>query len=375
MLRSSPSSAIEADDLSSTSCAPWTRSTARRRCCRSWPSSSRPTRPSASRPASPGSARTGRTSTPTSTSCARACARAGRRRGSSRSGRSSSSSGCSRSRSSRRSSRRCPGRVTTPTASASATSSATSSTRRTPACSTRSGRVPRGHPRGAGPLVGARRRHALPARDPPLDHARHGPPRRPPGGPRRARRDRRGAARDRRRRGLRRRHRGLPAPLDDDPANQARARRQLVARCDEDIARAGRSRRVFGGCRGPPARSARSRRSRRRTRRSPTTSRRRRRVAARHLLRQHLRPAEPDVLEARARRPTTRRSRATTSRSASRWSTRPQRVPPARRADARRRLRRGLGPVRERLADELGLYRTPPSGSGCSTRRPGARRG
>ena len=46
------------------------------------------------------------------------------------------------------------------------------------------------------------------------------------------------------------------------------------------------------------------------------------RLAARHLLRQRLRPAEPHVHRRSRRRPTTRRRPATTSRSPSRWRTR-----------------------------------------------------
>ena len=47
-----------------------------------------------------------------------------------------------------------------------------------------------------------------------------------------------------------------------------------------------------------------------------------RRLAAGDLLRQHLRPAEPDRTPSSPRRPTTRRSPGTTSRSPSRWRTR-----------------------------------------------------
>ena len=117
--------------------------------------------------------------------------------------------------------------------------------------------LPRGAPR---PLPRATReqpglvsapdgRDALPVRDPALDHARHGARGRPPGGPRGARVDRRRAAcRSRATRGLRRRRRGVPrARSPPIPANQAATKEELVARCNEDIVRAGEvAPRVFG---------------------------------------------------------------------------------------------------------------------------------
>ena len=54
----------------------------------------------------------------------------------------------------------------------------------------------------------------------------------------------------------------------------------------------------------------------------------------------------------------------------------PQHVPPARGADGRRRLRRGLGPVQRAARRRDGpVPRRGASASGCSTRRPGARPG
>ena len=101
----------------------------------------------------------------------------------------------------------------------------------------------------------------------------------------------------------------------------------------------------------------------------------RRRLAAGDLLRQRLRPAEPQVLEARARRRTTRRSPATTSRSPSRWRTR--NLNPFRRlgvAQRRRGLCRGLGPLQRAPRRRDGPL--PQRGRALrDARRPGVARG
>ena len=100
-------------------------------------------------------------------------------------------------------------------------------------------------------------------------------------------------------------------------------------------------------------------------------------VAPRHLLRQHLRPAEPDVLEARLDDVPRGHPGPPLPDQPRDGAPGAQRVPPARRPHAAaRRLRRGLGPVRASAwPTSSGCTGRRPSGSGCSTRRRGARRG
>ena len=101
------------------------------------------------------------------------------------------------------------------------------------------GRVPLRQPRGAGHLVGARRRLHLPDPDPELDHAGARPGGGPPDRPRGARVDRGRAPRDR---GARPASATTPPPiappLDDDPENTPSTKAELVGRAEEDIERA-----------------------------------------------------------------------------------------------------------------------------------------
>ena len=101
-----------------------------------------------------------------------------------------------------------------------------------------------------------------------------------------------------------------------------------------------------------------------------------RRVAARHLLRQHLRPARAAPTPSSRRRRSTRRSRATTSRSASRWST-PASTCSGGSAPGPRAARtsRAGACTPSAWPTSSGCTGRPRSGSGCSTRRPGAPRG
>ena len=209
------------------------------------------------------------------------------------------------------------------------------------------GRLPGGDPRGSRPLVRAERRLHLPDPDPVLDDARA----------RAARRSTRSASTSSRRstraagRSPRRPVPRSPAAyrqrLADDPANTPRTKDELLERAREDIDRAmAVAPRFFGRLPKsgvevmaveefkekdapfayyfPP---------------SPDGSR------PRHLLRERLRPAEPEVHEARdddlprgrPGPPLPDRPRA--------GEPGPLDVPPPRRPDRRRRLRRGLGPL------------------------------
>ena len=100
------------------------------------------------------------------------------------------------------------------------------------------------------------------------------------------------------------------------------------------------------------------------------------RLATGDLLRQRLRPAEPQVHQARHDDLSRGGARPPLPDHARDGEPAPQHVPAPRRADGRRRLRRGLGPVQRAPRRRDGPVPRPrASGSGCSTRRPGAPRG
>ena len=199
--------------------------------------------------------------------------------------------------------------------------------------------------------------------DPLLDDARPGARGRPP--------DRHGGARGRSTRSARapgrearlRRRRDVPTGPRSPTTRRTRqqSNEELVARAREDIDRAdGRRAAVLrtpaaGGLRG----QGRSRSSRRRTRRSRTTSRRRS-TASRpgiYYVNGYDLPSRT-YLEARDDHLPRSDPGSPLPDRAGDGAPVPQRVPPAGLAPRRRRLRRGLGPVlRERLADEMGLYR------------------
>ena len=237
-------------------------------------------------------------------------------------------------------------------------------------------RLPRGDPRGPGHLVGAERRAALPDRDPQLDDARPRSRGGPPDRPRGARVDRGRAPGDRPRAPA---SATTPPPtaraLDADPANSPQTKDELVARATEDIERAmAVAPRFFGvlptaPLRGPPGRGVQGE-GRAVRLLLPAGARR---LAAGHLLRQRLRPAEPQVHQARHDDLPRGRARPPLPDHARDGEPAPQHVPAARGADGRRRLRRGLGPVQRAAGRRDGpLPRRGASASGCSTRRRGA---
>ena len=222
-------------------------------------------------------------------------------------------------------------------------------------------RLPRGDPRGARHLVGAERRGAVPDRDPQLDDPRPRPGGGPPDRPGGARADRGRAPRHRPGGRLRRRHRrvsrGASTPTPPTPrTTEGRAGR---ARDRGHRARAGRraallrrpaARRV----RGPPGRGVQGEGRALRLLLPAGPGR----LASGHLLRQRLRPAEPQVHQARDDDLPRGGARATTSRSRSRWRTRTS----TRSAASASRMVggayvEGWGLYSERLADEMGLFR------------------
>ena len=139
-------------------------------------------------------------------------------------------------------------------------------------------RLPRRDPRGPGPVVGARRRGALPDGDPQLDDARPRPrgrsTRSASTSSSRSRRERREIARGA---GLRRRHGGLPGGARRRPGEHARDEGRARRPRDRGhrAGHGGRAALLRRPAAGRAARSGRSRSTRRRTRRSPTTTRRR----------------------------------------------------------------------------------------------------
>ena len=189
--------------------------------------------------------------------------------------------------------------------------------------STPLGRVPRDASReepGSGRRPTA---SALPPRDPRLDDARPGPADVHQIGLDELASIDAGAARDRPRRGLRRRPVALPAARSP---TEPRTRRDAVR--SSSRARGGHrpgqavAPRVFGRLPRAAARSGRSRSSRRRTRRSRTTTRRRSTAPRPGIYYVNSYDLPSRTYPSSPRRRTTRRYRATTSRSRSRWSTR-----------------------------------------------------
>ena len=100
-----------------------------------------------------------------------------------------------------------------------------------------------------------------------------------------------------------------------------------------------------------------------------------RRLAPRHLLRQHVRPAEPDVLEARVDDVPRGDPRAPLPDRARDGAPDAQRVPPARRAVGPAPSSRAGACTRAPRRRARAVPQPARSGSGCSTRRRGARRG
>ena len=264
----------------------------------------------------------------------------------------------------------------TPTASASGTSSAMSSARPTPAfLEALRGPYLRGVAHGSrasGPRPNgdALYRTAIRA----WTTLEMDPPRDPPDRPRRDRVDRGRAPGHRAARGLRRRHGRLPGRITEaDPANTPQTKDEMLARATEDIDRAmALAPRYFGALPRAGLRSGRSRSSRRRTRRSPTTTRPPRTARGRGSTTPTATTCRRASTPSSPRRPTTRPCPGTTSRSRSRWRTRTSTrsggsargwsAAPSSRAGA---CTASAWPTR------WASSATRPSGSACSTRRPG----
>ncbi len=211
------------------------------------------------------------------------------------------------------------------------------------------GRLPRGQPRGSRALVGAQRRRPLPDADPGLDDARDRTPRRSTGsGWRSSSRSRRSAGRS----PVAPASATTPPPTGPRwPPSRRTSRRPRGAarpgpRSDIDRALA-LAPRYFGrlpraGCDVRAVESFKEKDSPFAYYIPPTTDGSR----AGHLLREHLRPAVADVHEARLDHLPRGGSRPPLPDRPRDGEREPQRLPAARLADGRRRLRRGLGTVR-----------------------------
>ena len=163
-----------------------------------------------------------------------------------------------------------------------------------------------------------------------------------------------------------------------DPANQAATKEELVARATEDIARAGGRRAAglraaaAGRLRGPPGRAVQGEGRAVRVL-LPADARR---LAPRHLLRQHLRPAEPDVLEAGVDDVPRGDPGPPLPDRAGGGAPDAQRVPAAGRAAHRRGATSRAGAcTRSGSPTSWACTATGPSGWGCSMRRRGGPRG
>ena len=232
-----------------------------------------------------------------------------------------------------------------------------------------------------GLVVGARRRHAVPPRDPALDVARPGAR----GRSTRSGLDELASINDERR--------AIAAVARASATTSHAYRRKLVDRPGEPGADAGgagraRDRGHRPGRRGRAAR-VRPPPARRAARSRPVEAFKEKDapfayyfpptidgVAPRHLLRQHLRPAEPDVLEARLDDLPRGHPRPPLPDQPRDGAPGPQRVPAARRARRRRRLSSRAGACTPSAwPTSSACTGRRPSGSGCSTRRRGGRRG
>ena len=237
------------------------------------------------------------------------------------------------------------------------------------------GRLPGGQPRGPGPLVRARRRRPLPDPDPRLDDARGAIPRRSTGSASRSSsRSRRSAGRS----PARPASATTPSPTGrPSPPSRRTSRRspeELLDRARDGHRPGARPRAALLR---PPA-PGRLRRPGRRVVQGegqpvrllhPADDRR---LAGRDLLRQHLRPAVADLHEARLDdlpRGGPRPSLPDRPRDGERE---PQRLPAARLADGRRApTSRAGASTPSGSPTRWGCTATTPSGSGCSTGRPG----
>ena len=173
---------------------------------------------------------------------------------------------------------------------------------------------------------------------------------------------------------VRRRHGGLPRVTRCRRREHAQTKDELVARATEDIERAHGRRAALlrrpakGRLRGPAGRGVQGE-GRAVRLLLPAVDRR---LAARHLLRQRLRPA----VRKYTKLATTTYHEAAPGHhfqiALEMENPNLQHVPTPRCADGRRRVRRGLGPLQRATRRRDGPFRTRRSGSACSTGRPGA---